>query len=331
MHWVGTWATTPDPMEGVALAGQTLRMITRISIGGDCLRVRISNAYGDRDLVIGAARLGLRDAGASVAPDSNRALTFNGSASTTIPAGALAVSDPVTLDAPPLSDLAVSVYLPGDLPERFRLTGHSNAHQSNYISRPGDFTAEPALPVQQDTEAFLFVSGVDVLAPREVGGIVAFGDSLTEGNLSELDANHRWPDQLARRFAARQGARQLGVVNQGIGGNRLLHDRRGDNGLRRFDRDVLAQPGVTHVIVLIGINDLRNSHADPAEEVTASEMIAGLHQLVERAHSSGLKIFGGTLIPWEHETFRGGFYTPSAKQRGRRSTPGFATAAPSTR
>jgi lysophospholipase L1-like esterase len=225
------------------------------------------------------------------------------------------VSDPVDLDVPPLADLAVSVYLPGELPNNFRLTGHDNGHQTNYLSSPGDFVSASALPVQKVIEAFLFVSDVDVLAPREVGGIVAFGDSLTEGNISQLDANHRWPDQLAQRLVARQGGRLLGVVNQGIGGNRMLHDGRGDNGLRRFDRDVLAQPGVTHVIVLLGVNDLRNSSRKADQVVTAEELIAGLHQLIVRARMGGLKIFGGTLLTWENETFNSGFYTPEGEAK----------------
>ena len=315
MRWAGTWATTPDPVEGMALAGQTLRMITRISIGGTRLRVRISNAYGARDLAVGGAHVGLRGQGANMVPGSGRPVTFNGSQSTTIPAGALVVSDPVDLDVPPLSDLAVSVYLPGELPESFRLTGHGNGHQTNYLSPPGDFASADSLPVQKTTESFLFVSGVEVLAPPNVGVVAAFGDSLTEGNISQLDANHRWPDQLARRLMARQGGRLLGVVNQGIGGNRLLHDGRGDNGLRRFDRDVLAQPGVTHVIVLLGVNDLRNSGGKAEEVVTAEQMIAGLHQLVVRARAAGLTVFGGTLLTWENNTFNGNFYTPEGEAK----------------
>lgn len=309
MRWVGTWATTPDPVDGMTLSGQTVRMITRLSIGGRFLRVRVSNAYGEHDLAVGAAHVGVSSRGAEMAAGSGRPLTFNRSGSATIPAGALVVSDPVDLDAPNFADLAVSLYLPDTLPGSFRLTGHSNGHQTNHISPRGDFTAATNLPVQETTEAFLFVSGVEVLAPREVGGVVAFGDSLTEGNLSQLDANNRWPDQLARRIVARQGARLLGVVNQGIGGNRLLHDFRGDNGMRRFDRDVLAQPGATHVIVLIGVNDLRNGLKRMDQLVTAEQMIAGLHQLVVRARTAGLKVFGGTLLTWEHETFNGGNYT----------------------
>jgi lysophospholipase L1-like esterase len=314
-RWVGTWTTTPAPVEGVALRDQTLRMIAHLSIGGPRLRVRLSNAHGARPLTIGAAHVGLRSEGAALVSGSGGPLTFNGSPAITIPAGALVVSDPVDLAVPPLADLAVSVYLPGDVPESLPITGHGNAHQTNYVSPPGDFAAATELPVQEPTEAFLFVSGVEVLAPRGAGGIVAFGDSLTDANISQLDANHRWPDQLARRLVAREGGRTLGVMNQGIGGNRILHDGRGDSGLRRFDRDVLAQPGATHVVVLLGINDIRNRGQLPAEFVSAEAMIAGLHQLAVRAHAGGLKIFGGTLLTFEHETFNPGFYTPAGEAK----------------
>jgi lysophospholipase L1-like esterase len=310
MHWVGTWTTTPAPVEGVALRNQTLRMIAHLSIGGQSVRVRLSNACGTRPLAVGAAHVALRGDGASIVPASGRPLTFNGSPSTTIAAGALVVSDPVELAVSPLTDLAVSVYLPDAVSEDFQVTGHGNAHQTSYVSPPGDFAAATDLPVQATTEDFLFVSGVDVLAPPATGGIVTLGDSLTDCNLSRLDANDRWPDQLARRLIARPGGRLLGVMNQGIGGNRILHDGRGDSGLRRFDRDVLAQPGVTHVVVLLGINDIRNRGQKPEEFVTAEAMIAGLHQLTVRAHARGLKIFGGTLLTFEYETFNPGFYTP---------------------
>jgi lysophospholipase L1-like esterase len=312
-HWVGTWATAPVPVEGIALAGQTVRMISRISIGGSRVRVRVSNAWGARDLAVGAAHLGLRSQGAGIVAGSGRPLTFSGSPSATIPAGALAVSDPVDLDVAPLADLAVSIYLAGEVPESFQLTGHDPAHQTNYISPRGDFAAATEMPVQQEAEVFLLVTGIEVLAPREAGGIVALGDSLTEGNISQPGANNRWPDQLARRLAARPGGRQLGVVNQGIGGGRLLHDGHGDSGLRRFDRDVLAQPGVTHVVILLGVNDLRNSQGRADEVVTAGDLIGGLHQLAVRAHAAGLTAFAGTVLTWENETFNGGHYTPEGE------------------
>jgi len=314
-HWVGTWTTTPAPTEGTALDNQTLRMITRVSIGGATVRVRLSNACGTRRLAIGAAHVALRGAGAAIVPGSDRALTFNGRRAITIAAGALVVSDPVELEFPPLADLAVSVYLPGDVPENLPITGHGNAHQTSYISPPGDFAAAASLPVKKTTEDFLIVSTVEVLAPAGTGGIVTLGDSLTDCNLSELDANHRWPDQLARRLAARRGGRMLGVMNQGIGGNRILHDIRGDSGLKRFDRDVIAQPGVTHAIVLLGINDIRNRNQKPEEFVAAEDMIAGLNQFAVRAHACGLKIFAGTLLTFEFETFNPGFYTPEGEAK----------------
>jgi len=314
MHWVGSWTTTPAPVEGRSLSNQTLRMIAHASIGGPRVRVRLSNAYGTRKLTVGAAHIAVRGSGSETVPGSDRALTFNGSLSISIPAGALVMSDPIDLEVAPLSDVAVSFYLPGDVPETFQITGHGNAHQTNYLSTPGDFTACSEMPVGDLTTAFLFVTGVDVLAPPESGGIVTVGDSLTDSNVSKLDANNRWPDQLARRLATR-GGRMLGVTNQGIGGNRVLHDGRGDSGLRRFDRDVITQPGVTHVIVILGINDIRNRNQLPEEFVSAEEMIAGLHQLALRAHSHGLKIFGGTLLTFEYETFNPGFYTPEGEEK----------------
>ncbi len=309
MHWVGTWATAPAPAEGVALSNQTLRMNARVSIGGKTLRVRLSNAYGVRPLTVGSAHIGLRATGPGIAPGSDRRLTFGGEAFATIAAGALLLSDPVELDVTPLADVAITFFLPGDIPASFGITGRY-ARQTNYISPPGDFSAEAVMPVGRITDDWYFVNGIDMLAPTQTGGIVALGDSLTDANISTHDAFCRWPDQLARRLVARDG-RAMGVMNQGLGGNRILHDIRGDSGLRRFDRDVLAQPGVTHVIVVLGTNDLRNRWAKPEEEVTAEQMIAGLKQMAVRAHARGIKIFGGTLMPFENETFLVGAWTPA--------------------
>jgi lysophospholipase L1-like esterase len=309
-HWVGTWATAPAPSEaGVGFNNQTVRMHPRVSIGGDTVRVRISNAYGTSPLVIGAASLGLREQGPAMVPGSARQLTFGGAETTTIAAGALVLSDAVHLDVPPLADLAVSLYVPGAIAPSFQITGRY-ARQTNYISPPGNFTAALTMPVGKLTDEWFFVSGIDVLASHETGGIVALGDSLTDGNISTHDAYCRWPDQLARRLIARQAGRPLGVMNQGLGGNRILHDVRGDSGLRRFDRDVLAQPGVTHVIVMLGTNDLRNRYARPEEEVTAAQMIAGLHQMAVRAQARGIKVLGATLTPFGNETYLPGAWNP---------------------
>jgi lysophospholipase L1-like esterase len=313
LHWIGTWTAAPAPAEAGAISNQTLRMNPRVSIGGDRVRVRISNAYGVRPLLVGAAWLGLRDKGPAVIPDSHKKLTFGGAESATAAAGSFLVSDPVAFELPSLADITVSVYLPGDLPLSFGITGRY-ARQTNYISPPGNFASSAVMPVGSITGEWFFVSGIDVLASPDTGAVIALGDSLTDANISTMDAYCRWPDQLARRLLGRRGGRPMGVMNQGLGGNRILHDIRGDSGLRRFDRDVVAQPGVTHVIVMLGTNDLRNRWAKPEEEVTADQMIAGLKQLAVRARTAGIKIFGATLTPFENETFLLGAWTPIREQ-----------------
>jgi lysophospholipase L1-like esterase len=308
-RWVGTWTAAPAPADGAALSNHTLRMIPRVSIGGRRLRVRLSNAYGTRPLAIGAARIGLRATGAAVIPGSNRRLTFGGDASATVAAGAYIVSDPVELEVEPLSDLAVSVHLPQDLPASFGITGRY-ARQTNYVSPPGDFTADETMQVGRLTDDWYFVCGIDVVAPGETGGVVALGDSLTDANISTHDGHHSWPSQLARRLLARGRGRPMAVMNQGLGGNRILHDIRGESGLRRFDRDVLAQPGVTHTIIMLGTNDLRNRPGKPEEEVTAAQMIAGLKQFAVRGQAHGIKVIAATLTPYENETFLPGAWNP---------------------
>src|SRR5215813_2197159 len=286
-HWVGTWTAAPAPAEGAAFSNHTLRMIPRVSLGGSRVRVRISNAYGVRPLAVGAACVGLRSAGPALVAGSNRRLTFGGDPRATIAAGAFIVSDLVELAAAPLSDLAVSVHLPDDLLASFGITGRY-ARQTNYVSPPGDFTASEVMPVGKLTDDWYFVCGVDVVAPPTTGAVVALGDSLTDANISTHDGHHSWPSQLARRLIARLGGRPIAVMNQGLGGNRILHDIRGDSGLRRFDRDVLAQPGATHAIIMLGTNELRNRPGKAEEEVTAQQMIAGLKQFAVRGHAGGL-------------------------------------------
>lgn len=308
-HWVGTWTVAPAPADGVAFSNITLRMNARVSLGGRTLRVRLTNAHGTAPLVIGEAWIGRRAAGPAIVPGSHHRLTFGGEAAATIATGALLISDPVELEVAPLSDLAISVHLPQDLPASFGITGRY-ARQINYISPLGNFARDDIMQVGKITDDWYIVAGIDVAAEPGTGGIVALGDSLTDANISTHDAHARWPSQLARRLHAR-GGKPFGVMNQGLGGNRILFDVRGDSGLRRFDRDVLAQPGVTHAIVLLGTNDLRNRWAKPEEEASAPALIGGLKQLALRAHGRGIKIFGGTIMPFENETFLPGAWTPA--------------------
>jgi lysophospholipase L1-like esterase len=312
-HWVGSWTVAPAPAEGVAFNNITLRMNGRLSLGGNMLRVRLSNAHGTKPLTIGAAHIGLRADGPAIIAESNRVLSFGGDRSSVIAAGSLVVSDPVELTVPPLGDVAITVYLPQDLPASFGITGRY-ARVTNYLSPLGNFAAEAVMPVGRITDDWYIVSGIDVISGHGAGAVVALGDSLTDGNISTHDSYANWPAQLARRLTARGGGRPMAVMNQGLGGNRILHDVRGDSGLRRFDRDVLAQAGATHVIVLLGTNDLRNRWAKPEEEASAPALIAGLRQLALRAHARGLKIFGGTITPFENETFLPGAWTPAREE-----------------
>ncbi|HTY51013.1 MAG TPA: SGNH/GDSL hydrolase family protein [Steroidobacteraceae bacterium] len=262
--WLGVWGAAPqapNPAMGFFPAtpsfnDQTLLQVVRISAGGRRVRVRFTNEYGTRPLVIGAARIAIADAAGHFDPASSRALTFNGQPGISIPAGAPFISDPVALPVKALAQLAISIYLPGDTGPA---TGHFTGQQTAYVSGPGDFTARTFTP-QRKLQSRAFISGVDVdsTAPRP-RAIVLLADSITDGVGSTPDANHRWPDLLADRLAARpHGA--LGVVNMGISGNRLLVGGMGDSALSRFDRDVLSVPGAAYLIVFLGVNDLGMSY-----------------------------------------------------------------------
>jgi lysophospholipase L1-like esterase len=320
--WTGTWSTAVTgaataPVPATFFENRTLRQIVHTSIAGRSLRVRLSNEYGTEPLVIGEARLARHAGGAQIMAGTDRRLTFGGRSSVSVPPGAPALSDPVTLPVPALSDLVVSIHLP----ERTAAaTVHGSAFQTSYIAA-GNVTRSPTLTGAATTTSWHFLSGVSVATAPRAGSVVAFGDSITDGAITTVDANRRWPDFLARRLQAQAALRDLGVLNKGIGGNRLLHDGNtlpgqpfsgigplfGDSALSRFDRDVLAQPGVRCVIVLLGINDIGQptSLAPPSEAVTADEMIAGYRQLIARAHERGLRIIGATMTPFQDTTIPG--------------------------
>jgi lysophospholipase L1-like esterase len=260
----------------------------------------LSNAFGTRPLEIGAAHVALRDSGSSIVAASDRRLMFDGKPSVTIPAGAAVYSDPVELQIPPLADLAVDIYVPGDTDTPSPLTMHNTAFQTNYISGPGNHAGAAVFPQSVAVLSWFLLSRVEVMAPTSVGTIVAFGDSITDGSRITPDTNNRWPNHLAKRLAGGAGVPRMAVVDAGIGGNRMLSESgytSGNNALARFDRDVLAQAGVTHVIVLDGINDIGGGRESAAP--SADDIIAGYKQLIERAHVRGIKILGATLTPFE--------------------------------
>ncbi|HVP65713.1 MAG TPA: SGNH/GDSL hydrolase family protein [Anaeromyxobacteraceae bacterium] len=312
--WVSTWGASPQvPTTPLALSGQTVRQVAHVSLGGHVVRVRLSNAFGTTPLAVSEARVALSTGGSAIDPSTDHPLTFGGSPATTIPAGALVVSDPVWLTVPALSNVAVSLYFPGSVSAT---TEHSLAVQTTYVSPAGDFASAPEMPAGgTTTSSWYFLNGVEVRSDgRHGAAIVALGDSITDGYASTQDANHRWPNYLAARLQGSYWGSRIAVVDEGISGNRVLHDFVGPNALARLDRDVLAQSGVRWVIVLEGINDIGipGLTGNAAEEVTADDIIEGHRQIIARAHAKGLKIYGGTLTPFVGTTFPG-YYTPEGE------------------
>jgi lysophospholipase L1-like esterase len=316
-QWVGTWASSPVrgttattcPGGDAGITNQTVRNIVFASVGGSQVRVRLTNAFGTAALTVGSASVAVAGSGAAAEANTMRALRFGGKPGITIPPGAEAVSDPVALSVHALQDLAVSVFIP-------QLTGpatiHSLAVQDNFVSTPGDHSTEVGASSFATTiSCWMFVDGVDVPATALVSGsVVAFGDSITDGLRSTVNANKRWPNDLARRLNARHG-RTLSVVDQGISGNRVLADGAGVSAQARLDRDLLTQSGAQVVIFLEGINDIGFADLGLSPPVTADDIIAGYRQIITRCHDAGLTVVGGTLTP-----FKGvpGYWNESGEQ-----------------
>jgi len=317
-HWVSAWSTsvhTPLPFPGLSptpvFENQTIRMVVRTSIGGQRLRIRFSNAYGSSPLEIGAAHVALTDHGSLIVAGSDHVLTFGAKPSVAVPIGAPTLSDPVDMKVAPFAEISISIYLPHGTPGS---TTHFWAQHDTYISGPGDFTAKSEIANPTEKKSWYYLSDLEVWTGDRTGAVVTLGDSITDGVGAKQGEYGDWPDQLAKRLALNGGAPSLAVLNEGIGGNRILHDGAGINALARFDRDVLAQPGVRDLIVLEGINDIGWPHMKPrpptdgisskaspfaAGEVTANDLIAGMRQIIDRAHEHDIRVFGATLTPYE--------------------------------
>jgi lysophospholipase L1-like esterase len=317
-HWVSAWSTavqTPPPFPGLppvpVFDNQTVRMVIHSTIGGDRVRVRLSNAFGTAPLKIGTAQVAFAGKDSTLLPNTIHALTFNGAGSVNIPAGASILSDAVSLRVTPLSELAVSLFIPETTTAS---TVHFWGQHETYISEPGDFTAKAEMPIASKTNSWYFLADVEVLVSSQTGATVTLGDSITDGAGAKQGDYTDWPDLLASRLVSERQLPGLAIVNEGIGGNRILYDGAGVNALARFDRDVLAQPGVVNLIILEGINDIGWPHMKPRklpdgttpretpfarQLVTATELIAGLTQIIERARQHGIRVFGATLTPYQ--------------------------------
>lgn len=318
-HWVATWGASPQPatkgnLSQPGFRGQTLREIVLTSVGGVRVRLRFTNVFGTRPLRIARAAIAVESHGASWVPGTSTPVYFGGRRSVVIAPGAQATSDPVALVAGPAEHLAVSAFLPGPTGPA---TEHADAEQVNYVAA-GQHLLEGAGVFRTRTYSWYFLDGVDVLAlPRIEGAVVALGDSITDGVGTAANADARWPNDLARRLAARTGG-TLGVLDEGIGGNRVLNGAAccGVSALSRFHRDVLGQPGVRDVILLEGINDIgySQSHAAltaPHTDVSAAQIISGYERIIALAHAAGVRIFGATLTPFQGARY----WTPAGEAK----------------
>jgi lysophospholipase L1-like esterase len=325
--WIATWAASPEPSAPdpdeplLNIEDQTVRERVRVSIGGDQVCIRLSNEYGSAPLAVGAVTVGAPTDPMSVRPGSIQSVTFDGRNSVTIPAGAPVLSDPVTFPVTAGSEISISLYFPERVPTP---TLHGLALKRAVLSQHGDHTHAEKIE-GASSESLILVSALLVPAQPSQRLVVAFGDSVTDGDKSTVEADHNWPNDLIRRLKTIPEGSSVAVVNEGIVGNRLLNDCFiasigcfGVSALARFDRDALALPGVTHIVVLEGINDIGFTGAklggiylaDPADVRNPEDLIDAYRQLIARAHARGVKLIGATITPFEGAVVLG-YYSES--------------------
>ena len=317
-HWVGTWASSqqiPEPANALPpeeLRDATLRQIVHLSVGGSELRVHLSNAFGTAPLHVDSVHIArpLSPSSDQIDVTTDKALTFGGSSDVVIPAGAEYISDPVDYPVAALSNLAISFHLAEPPAQQ---TGHPGSRATSYVVH-GNLVSVAKLPNAAKVDHWYQIAGVDVTTSANPVSIVALGDSITDGHVSTTNGNDRWTDDLAERLQGSPATTQIGVLNQGIGGNHLLVDGLGPNALARFNRDVIAQTGVCYVIVLEGVNDLggltRLGEVSPAQhDALVAHIVAAYQQMILRAHAHGIEIIGATITPYTGSDY----YHPTAR------------------
>jgi lysophospholipase L1-like esterase len=312
-HWLHTWAAAPQLAEpdnlppapftrdGLVLAGGTLRQTVRVCIGGPRLRLRLSNAFGDAALGVDAACVALpaggRAGARAIAPGTSREVTFAGRAAVRIPVGAERISDPVGLAVGSGDNLTVTLHLAAGQPAT-GVTAHPGSRTTSHLVA-GDHVHDADLPAATAVEHWYFLSGLEVWAVTATAVAVTLGDSLTDGRGSTTDGNDRWPDRLADRLRAHPPSARIAVVNQGIGGNRLLADGLGPHAVGRIGRDVLGISGVAWLLVFEGVNDIGTAQATPAaQKQVAGDLIDGYDRIVRRARAAGVRVYGATITPF---------------------------------
>ncbi|PAP75035.1 SGNH/GDSL hydrolase family protein [Rubrivirga marina] len=311
--WLGTWGTAvqltePRNLPPVALGGTTLRQVVRPSVGGDRVRLHLSNRFGDAPIVIGAVRLAASLGEGAIDPATDAALSFGGRPGVTIPPGGSVVSDPLDYDLPPRTDLAVTMHV--EAISDSVVTGHPGSRTTSYIVA-GDAVSAAALPEAERTDHWYGIEGLDV--ERDGAAVAILGDSITDGRGSTTNAQNRWPDVLAARLGANPATEDVAVLNMGIGGNCVLRACLGPAALDRFDRDVLERAGVEWLVILEGVNDIGGSAPDESAQV-AQDLIAAYGTMIDRAHAAGIRVYGATITP-----FGGSFYDSPEHEAARQT------------
>lgn len=307
--WVASWGASPVSTQAPQTADVTYRDVVHLSLGGNAIRIKLTNELGNAPMNLGAVHVALSAGNGQTQPGTDHALTFNGRPQVMIPAGAMVVSDPVPMPVSAMADVAVSVYVPQQ--EHARATCHDLGSSTSYIAA-GNATAAAAVEGAKTLTSWCVVKGVDVQSgDKNAFAIATLGDSITDGAASTPDANRRWPDFLAQRLQADKKTQHIGVLNEGISGNRLLYDGAGPSALARLDRDVIAQSGVKYLIVLEAINDIGRHFLpnDPESTLTAADVIFAYKQIIDRAHQHGIKVIGATLTPY----IGAGYATPAGE------------------
>lgn len=306
--WVGTWSTAPQLVEPgnmpprPGLSNNTLRQVVCVSLGGDSLRMRFSNEFGTDSVTMHTAHIALSAGGAVIVPETDRALTFAGDTSVTIDPGTTVTCDPFHFDIEPRARLAVTIYF-GDVSDD--LTGHPGSRTNSYLLE-GNAIASVDFADARKTAHWYIINSIDVMADPSAAAVVTLGNSITDGKGSGTDQQNRWPDELAIRLLMNPGTQDVAVLNMSIGGNNVLSGGLGPAAMDRFDRDVLGQTRVRWLIILEGINDIGTSVGEARTDSVAMDLIAAYEQMIDDAHAEGIKVYGGTILPFGDCTF---YYT----------------------
>jgi len=295
-HWVGTWGCSPQLVETSnlppepGLSNNTLRQVVHVSIGGERLRLKFSNEYGNSQITMKSVHLALSKGGSSINSDTDNILTFNGKSSITIPTGQVAVSDTLDYNLSPLTDVAITIYF-GDTPTS--ITGHPGSRTTSYI-QSGDIAADSSMSKSVAVDHWYIVTGIDVLTDTRKRAIVTLGDSITDGRGSTTNGNNRWPDNIARRLQENPDTSNVAILNQGIGGNAVLSGGLGPTAIKRFNRDVLGQSGVSWLIILEGINDIGES----SKKSVSTDLINAYNDFINKAHNKNILVYGIPILPF---------------------------------